>query len=117
MKKDISKENHEEEEIKIKIQKIEDSTKIGVDINELILQEDKSKSNSINMEISNENISPNIIMNEFILNNSLHVNNINISLSNSSQNKSDSTNFKSDLSIDLNYSNINESTYLHKLNI
>ena len=116
MKKDNSKEYHKEEEIKMKTQNIKDSTEVGLEIKELTLQKDKSKSDSINMEISNENNIPNMNVNLFILDNSLHINNLSNSLSNINQNISDSTNFKSNLSLDSNNSIINESLYLYKFN-
>ena len=92
------------------------SNKDDLKIKELAIKEDKSKSNSINVTIPNENISPNIIGNLFILNNFWHINNINNSLSNDSQDVSNSTNFKSKLSIDYNDSIINEFPCLKKLN-
>ena len=115
MKKD-NIEEHFEEEIKMNNQNIKNSNKDDLKIKELSIKEDKSKSNSINVTIPNENICPNIIGNLFILNNFWHINNINNSLSNDSQDVSNSTNFKSKLSIDSNASIINEFPCLKKLN-
>ena len=76
MKKD-NIEEHFEEEIKMNNQNNKNSNKDDLKIKELAIKEDKSKSNSINVTIPNENISPNIIGNLFILNNFWHINNIN----------------------------------------
>ena len=76
MKKDNIEEHHEEE-IEINSQNIKNTTKDDFEIKELAIKEDKSKSNSINVAIPNENIYPNIIVNLFVSNNFWHINNIN----------------------------------------
>ena len=86
MKKENIKE-HYEEEIKMKIQNNNDSTKDDVEkelvIKELPLKIDKSGVKSANMVIPNENLSLYNLENSFLLNNSLHISNISNSLSNS----------------------------------
>ena len=76
MKKD-NIEEHFEEEIKMNNQNNKNSNKDDLKIKELAIKEDKSKSNSINVAIPNENIYPNIIVNLFVSNNFWHINNIN----------------------------------------
>lgn len=120
MKNNNNKKYNEEEEIKKKFENIKDnSSKDDLEIKQSFLKEDKSKSNPINIEPSNENIPQNIIVNLFTLNNSLTNNNISNSLLNinhSISDISDSTNFESKLNIDSNNLIINECPYLRKLN-
>ena len=88
------------------IQDIKNSTRDGPEIKELSL---KKELNPINSEIPNENLAPHNLVNSFLLNNSLHINNISNSLSNS-------TCYESKLNIDSNSSIINELHSLYKFN-